>query len=37
MLRDVRIDGARELINQDVSEQLEMVSQAIAAGNTLLA
>ena len=37
MLRDVRIDGARELMNQDVSEQLEMVSQAIAAGNTLLA
>lgn len=37
MLRDVRIEGARELMSQDVSERLEVVSQAIASGDTLLA
>jgi hypothetical protein len=37
MLRDVRIEGARELMSQGVSERLEVVSQAIASGDTLLA
>lgn len=37
MLRDVRIDGARELMDADVSEQLATVSQAIAAGGSTLA
>lgn len=37
MLRDVSIRGAKELVTADVSEQLARVSQAIAAGDTLLA
>jgi hypothetical protein len=37
MLRNVSIRGAKELMTADVSEQLARVSQAIAAGDTLLA
>jgi hypothetical protein len=37
MLRDVRIRGARELLDADVSVQLARVSQTLAAGSTLLA
>ena len=37
MLRDVCIQGARELLDSDVSEQLARVSQAIAAGDSTLA
>ena len=36
-LRDVCIQGARELLDSDVSEQLARVSQAIAAGDSTLA
>ncbi len=36
MLRDVSIAGAKELATADVSAQLARVSQAIAAGDTLL-
>jgi hypothetical protein len=37
MLRDVRIRGAQELMNADVSDQLAGVSKALASGDTLLA
>ena len=37
MLRDVRVRGARELMNADVSAQLARVSQALASGSSLLA
>lgn len=37
MLRDVRIEGASELLDADVSAQLERVSQAIATGGSTLA
>ena len=37
MLRDVRVRGARELMNADVSVQLARVSQTLATGSTLLA
>ncbi len=37
LLRDVRIRGARDLMSADVSDQLTRVSEALAAGNTLLA
>ena len=37
MLRDLKIEGASDLMKRDVSEQLELVSQAIVAGKKLLA
>jgi len=37
LLRDVRIQGAQELMTADVSDQLVRVSQALASGDTLLA
>ena len=37
LLRDVRIQGARELMTADVRPQLARVAEALASGNTLLA
>lgn len=37
LLRDVRIRGARELLTADVSDQLTRVSEALAAGDSLVA